>query len=187
MVYKDRFIGPDQINEAIQMVEELAHEQNFTAALAGGVAMQVYGSDRMTNDVDFVLDEMPTSVGGLRKVLPLGFGGTRYVTPKGAKVDLIVRNDEYAKLFEDAIANVIATPEGIPIVSPEHLTAMKLAAGRDKDKLDLEWLLSAEGLVDVRKARGIIYRFMGRFAQDRFDDIVEEVEIKKARNARRGQ
>jgi hypothetical protein len=161
--------------------------RNFVAALVGGVAMQVYGSDRLTKDVDFALDQEPSDKRNLRKIKPLGFGGESYRAPNGAKVDLIVRNDEYSNLYEDALANLQQTPEGISIVTPEHLAAMKLAAGREKDILDLKWLIRQPDLLDTKEARSIVYRFMGRFAQDRFDDIVDQAMIEKEMQRRRGR
>lgn len=44
MVYKERFIDPNQINEIIAMISTMAVDQGFEAVLAGGVALQVFGS-----------------------------------------------------------------------------------------------------------------------------------------------
>lgn len=187
MVYKDRFIDPEKINEIIKLVRAMAAKQGFAAALAGGVALQVYGSPRLTKDVDFVLDHALSDPGPLRKIKQLGFGGDSYRAPNGGKVDLIVRDDEYSKLYLDAVARAQTTPEGIPIVTPAHLAAMKLAAGREKDVLDLKWLIRQPGLLDVKTARSVVYRFMGRFAQDRFDDVVDQATIEKELQRRRGR
>lgn len=186
MVYKERFIDLNQINEVILMVQKMSAEQGFTAALAGGVALQVYGSDLLTRDVDFVLDREPADKKNLRKARPLGFGGHSYVAPNGAKVGLIVRNDDYAKLYQDALADLVMTSEGTPIVTPEHLAAMKLAAGREKDILALKWMIRRKGLLKLTKARSVIYRFMGRFAQDRFNDTVDQAIVEKEVKRRRG-
>lgn len=64
---------------------------------------------------------------------------------------------------------------------------MKLAAGREKDLLDLKWLIRQPDLLDVKAARTIVYRFMGRFAQDRFDDVVDQVAVEKEVQRRRGR
>lgn len=187
MVYKERFIDPEQINEIIRLIKEMSEEQGFVAALVGGVAMQVYGSDRLTKDVDFALDQPISDKKNLRKTKVLGFGGESYRAPSGAKVDLIVRNDDYTKLYDDALVNIQHTPQGIPIVSPEHLAAMKLAAGREKDILDLKWLIRQVGLLNLKSTRSIVYRFMGRYAQDRFDDIADQAMIEKEMQRRRGR
>lgn len=186
MVYKDKFIDPDQINEAIRIIQEMAAEQGFSAVLVGGVALQIYGSPKFTQDIDFALDRAIDEPGTLRKISVISFGGGRYAAPNGAKIDLIVRNDEYEKLYEDAVRNSISSPAGVPIVTPEHLAAMKLAAGREHDVLALKWMIRQPDLLDLKKARAIIYRFMGRYAQDRFDDIVDQAMIEKEMKKRRG-
>lgn len=187
MVYKERFIDPDQINDVIVLIQKMAAQQGFSAILIGGVALQVYGSSKLTRDIDFALDHPVEDAGVLRRVSPISFGGDKYIAPNGAKIDLIVRNDEYAGLYEDAIDNSIPSPAGIPIVTPEHLAAMKLAANREHDILALKWMVRQPDLVDIKKARAIVYRFMGRYAQDRFDDIVDQAVVEKEVKKRRGR
>jgi hypothetical protein len=187
MVYKERFIDPEQINESIALIKKMAAEQGFNAVLIGGVALQVYGSPKFTKDIDFALDQPLEDPGTLRKTKPISFGGAKYTAPNGASIDLIVRNDEYAKLYKDAITSSIQTPDGIVIVTPEHLAAMKLAAGREHDILALKWMIRQADLLDTKKARAVIYRFMGRYAQDRFDDIVDQAMIEREMKKRRGR
>lgn len=186
MVYKDRFIDPGQIEDSIVLIKKMAAEQGFHAILIGGVALQAYGSPKFTKDIDFALDQAPEDLGTLRKNKPISFGGARYASPSGASIDLIVRNDEYAKLYEDAITNAIQTPGGTPIATAEHLAIMKLAAGREHDILALKWMIRQPDLLDIKKARALAYRFMGRFAQDRFDDIVDQATIESEMRRRRG-
>src|SRR6266404_9677371 len=99
----------------------MASEQGFSAILIGGVALQVYGSPKLTKDIDFALDRQINDPETLRKISAISFGGARYAAPNGAKIDLIVRSDEYEKLYEDAVKNSISSPAGIPIATPEHL------------------------------------------------------------------
>jgi len=187
VVYKENFIDPDQINDSIRLIQEMASEQGFSAILIGGVALQVYGSPKLTKDIDFALDRQINDPETLRKISAISFGGARYAAPNGAKIDLIVRSDEYEKLYEDAVKNSISSPAGIPIATPEHLAAMKLAAGREHDILALKWMIRQADLLDIKKARSIIYRFMGRYAQDRFDDTVDQATIEREMKRRRGR
>lgn len=187
MVYKENYIDPEQIRDSIRLIQEMAQEQGFVAILIGGVALQIYGSSKFTKDIDFALDLPIETPGPLRKVKPISFGGARYTAPNGAKLDIIVRNDEYTALYEDAIKNARPSPAGIPIATAEHLAAMKLAAGREHDILALKWMVRQPELLDLKKARSIIYRFMGRYAQDRFDDIADQAVIEKEMAKRRGR
>lgn len=187
MVYKDKFIDPEQINDIIYMIQKMAFDQGFTAALVGGVAMQVYGSPRLTQDVDFAVSHEPDDDQSLTKIRKISFGGESYRAKNGGKVDLIARSDEYRDLYEDALANSQQTSDEINIVTPEHLAAMKLAAAREKDILDLKWLIRQPKLLDLFKTRGIVYRFMGRYAQDRFNDIADMAMMEKEMHRKRGR
>lgn len=185
MVYRDKFVSEEQVDGVLRLVAESAKARGIIAAVIGGVAMQLYGSTRNTTDVDFAMSEIPEELAKLQKLKSISFGGARYTAPNGAKLDLIVRNDEYKVLYEDALANAMKTPDGIVVVSPEHLAAMKLAAGREKDILDLKWIIRQPDLLDVQVAKKLIYRTMGRFAQDRFMDIVDSVNIQGEIDRRR--
>lgn len=185
MVYKERFISPDQINEAILSVKDMAAREGFSAALAGGVAMQVYGSPRLTKDVDFVVDAIPSDPGSFRKTHPITFGGFSYLAPLGGKVDLIQRNDDYASLYSEALWSAVTTPDGVVVVSADHLAAMKFFAARDHDVLDLKWMLRQPGLVDVKKVAALVYKSMKQFGQERFLDFVDQTAVEDEMRKRR--
>ncbi len=147
-------------------------------ALVGGVAMQAYGSDRLTKAIDFVasgpIDALP-----FRE--ELSFGGARSQAENGVEVDLILRRDEYAALYAEALEN--ARPVGdLPtrVVTAEYLVALKMAAARDKDELDLEWLLGRPGL-DRKQARAIVARHLGEHAARELDALIAEVDWRGSR------
>jgi hypothetical protein len=122
-------------------------------ALVGGLAMQAYGSTRATRDVDVLAPDvdLPRDIGRTKK---LTIGGVSYVR-NGIPVDVIVRCDEEQALYEFARVTsrkIAGIP--IPVVTPECLALMKYTARRDKDMLDLRFLL-ANDLVSVQKAVGI--------------------------------
>lgn len=174
---KTKFIDPKDAADAIREVESLAEQHGVRVALIGGLAMQLYGSDRLTADVDFVADgPLP-----LRDAKPLSFGGVRGYTSNGVLVDIVVRDDAYAKLYADALAKAIVI-DGLPVVQAEHLAAMKLAAGRPKDDLDLEYLIMSDEPINRAAAREIISRYLGEYAARDFDSIVAEAEWHASRN-----
>lgn len=187
MTFKENFVDPRQIRESIELIQKMSSEQGFRAILVGGVALQVYGSPKFTKDVDFAVDELPGNEKPLRRLNKISFGGERYSSPSGAKIDLIARADEYRSLYEDAILHAIEDPSGTPIVTPEYLAIMKLAAGREHDILALKWMIRQQGLLDIKKAKSIAYRYLGRFGQDRFDDIVDQAQIELEMMRRRGR
>jgi hypothetical protein len=138
-------------------------------ALIGGAAMQAYGLERYTKDVDFAVREAQ----GARALAawpgesrPLRIGGVSLRTEESA-IDLVDRRVELRRLFEEAIDAaakegfvVRAEDEDVPVVPLEYLVALKLAAPRPMDEADLAYLLEQASL-DYRKARDIVHRHLG--------------------------
>lgn len=173
-----KFLNPDDIGEAIAEVAAIAARSKVDVALVGGVAMSVYGSDRLTKDVDVACrDEGLPELEQLKK---LSFGGYSTKSSAGHPVDVIVREDAYRPLYVAAIED--ARDEGLPlrVVSPEYLVAMKMAAARGKDVLDLEELLRL-GVLDLSKTRVIIRQHLGEYAARKWDSLVAEFEWKSSR------
>lgn len=176
-----RFIDPAQIDEVLRLMKGVAGEKGVSFALVGGVAMQAYGSDRLTLDVDFVGSETLGPQKVFEIVRPLTFGGLSYKAPNGVGVDLIVRNDAYRALYEEALRNATSTPDGTPVVRAEYLAVLKFVSARDKDLLDLSYLLTAPSVLDREKAKDIVFRLLGgQFAVDVWNKTADQL-IWKAR------
>lgn len=176
MVKRVKFLDPRVIDETLAEVAEIAVREHVDVAVVGGVAMMAYGSDRLTKDVDVAsVDEY---LPGLAEVSRLSFGGVVARTPGGRLVDLIVRDDEYRDLYCAAVDG--ARDEGLPlrVVAPEYLLVLKMAAARDKDVLDVRYLLGA-GIVDLKAARLIVREHLGEYAARELDVVVAEVEWRK--------
>lgn len=159
------FLDAESAKEAIETVGTLAEEHGIDWALVGGVAMSLYGSDRLTKDIDIIASKLlpvPKSqiAGELRQ------GGERYNTPTGKKtvaVDWIIRRDEFKTLFEQALAESVKIG-GVPVLTPEWLVILKFIAGRFKDQEDAVFLLSRKGLVDRNLIKEKIVGLFGRAA-----------------------
>lgn len=176
-----KFLGPDQIEAAIDEVKAVAKAEEVDIALAGGVAMQFCGSDRLTTDIDF-LSSKPLE--GITETGQLAFGGVKGYTSNDVPVDLIIRDDQYEELYREALYASKENKElGVNVVTPEHLAAMKLAAGRDKDETDLHCLIST-GAINILKTKEIILEHLGRYAVDAFQSFVDEAEWKKSKERR---
>lgn len=170
-----RFLSRKEMESALRPILASARKHGIAVAVVGGYAMAYYGSDRLTSDVDVAaLHPIP----GFPPTRRLSFGG--FVTKvKGITVDVIVRSDGYAGLYEEAILSARG------IVSPDFLAAMKLAAGRPKDLLDLDWLLQQPKLVNRKKARKIVEKFLGgQFAAEEFDALAAEADWHRKANRR---
>ncbi len=153
--------------QTARKVFEIAANNQIESALVGGVAMYLYGSDRLTKDIDFIANQrLP-----LETVRFLSFGGERYGVKIGEKtidVDWIVRRDNYKDFYRQALADAVTLSNGIKIVSAEWLTILKYIAGRGKDDLDAIWLLQQSGLVNRQK----IKRNFIKVAGETFGDII---------------
>lgn len=140
-------IATDTGIEAAQKAGQLAAQEEIEWALAGGLAMHLYGSPRLTKDVDIIAS-------GDLSLTPqhrLGFGGSSYTLQVGkysVQVDWIVRNDGYQKYYRAALKEAIELSNGLRLVKPEWLVILKINAGRQKDLDDIVFLLKQERLID---------------------------------------
>lgn len=178
-----RLLSPEEIERAIVEVTALAKKERATVALAGGCAMFVYGSTRLTTGVDFLASKILASLPGGKL---LTFGGESTRTPSGVPVDLIVRSDRYERLYDAALDDArTVTFQGtkVRVVTAEHLVALKLVAARPKDELDLAFLVT-DGGADVKKARKIVEKHLGFFAADELERDVELAKLLAAREGR---
>ncbi len=98
---RKRFLSPDALAQAVSEVGAIARAADVDVIVIGGYAMQHYGSDRLTCDVDFAVS---APLAALPKGQLLKFGGVRTVAPSGVPIDVILRRDAYARLYTAAVA-----------------------------------------------------------------------------------
>lgn len=156
-------ISTDTGLEAAQKVGQLADQEEIEWAVAGGLAMHLYGSPRLTKDVDIIASEHLSLTPEHR----LTFGGSSYKLQVGryaVQVDWIVRNDGYQKYYRAALKEAIKLPDGIRIVTPEWLVILKYNAGRQKDLDDIVFLLKQEKLVDRPRVKEKVIETAGEDA-----------------------
>ena len=142
---------------AAEKIGATAALENVEWALIGGVAMYLYGSSRLTKDVDVIASADLS----LTANAPLNIGGGSYTVEIGkykVTVDWIVRRDGYAKYYQAALREAVALPNGLKIISPEWLLILKMFAGRQKDYDDAVFLLTQQNLVDRAKIKANITR-----------------------------
>ncbi len=149
--------------EAAEATAKIASENGIECALAGGIAMHIYGFTRATTDVDLIADsDLP-----LESKKSLRIGGRSYLIKVGnreVQVDVIVRNDELAAVYKSALAEAVETDVGVKIISSEWMMILKHFAQRAKDKLDLIWLLQQDGLVNRKQVEKNLIRAIGKKA-----------------------
>lgn len=173
-----KMLSPEVLEQATAELAGLAKQEGVRIALIGGFALQQYGSQRLTGDVDVVAERR---IEALPRGPALSFGGEQTQSPNGVPVDMVLRDDDFASLYDDALARA-KRRRGLPVplVGPEHLAAMKMVAGRGRDMTDLEFLITS-GALDRKKARKVIREHLGAYAAKEFERIVEEAEWKASR------
>ncbi len=173
---RKKFLSTEVLDRIANEMTRRARQQGINVAVAGGLAMQIYGSDRLTMDVDFVADR---KIEGLPVQGEITFGGDKLLSPDGVPVDWIVREDGYAPLYEEALLKAEEVEgQEYKVVTLPYLAAMKLVAGRPKDELDLMGVLVSDDL-DVEETRGIILKHLGQYAADDFGSRVAEAKWRK--------
>lgn len=155
-----RAISTEEGLAAATVIIEQADKEKIAYALAGGIAMHLYGYLRATQDVDMLAADKLT----LPAERPLSFGGESYVVKVGARdinVDVIVRDDFFREFYAAALRDAQTTPDGWRVITPEWMVILKYLAGRGKDRLDLYWLLREPGLVDRAEVARLLEQVMG--------------------------
>ncbi len=131
---------------AVRQLAEIAARESIEWALAGGIAMHLYGSPRLTKDVDVISLKRLS----LEAVRPIGFGGESYEVTVGKKkihVDWIVREDNYRHYYAQALKDATVLKNGLRVITTEWLAILKYIAGREKDLDDIVFLLRKNGHV----------------------------------------
>ncbi len=173
-----RMLSIEQIDNGVAEVAAAAAAEGVPLVLIGGVAMHHYGSDRFTADLDFAA---PRALAALPPENTLSFGGYQAQTRGGVPVNLIIRDDEFNEVVEEAL-EVPRRIEGVPapVVSPEYLLAMKMVARRPKDLVDLAALLDLR-VVDEAKTLRIVRRLLGAYAAQDLRSHLEEANRRRDR------
>jgi len=176
-------IDPQAALQAARELVSRALSEGRKAAVAGGLAMQVFGFTRATKDVDVVASSELT----LTPKRQLEFGGQIYSVRIGdveIEVDWIVRTDDKKPVYDAALDDAEMTEYGFPIITPEWMVILKYLAGRGKDHIDLTWLLQQPGLVSREKVLSLIESLMGPmafWAKQDMESVFMEADFRKQR------
>ena len=82
----------------------------------------------------------------------------------------------FAEAIEKARSKVIVGVQEVPIVSLEHLIAMKMVTGEPKDDKDVKDLLKAQ-TINYDRTKAIVEEYLGGYVADRLDIFAGEVGI----------
>lgn len=147
--------------EAAEIISRQAKAEGIECAIAGGIAMHLYGYHRATENVDLLASKQlsPSSQ------QQISFGGNRYSVQVGEKnipVQVIVRSDVFQVLYEAALRDAVTIAEDRCVIVPEWMVILKFLARRSKDILDLLWMLKEPGLVNRNRVLQLLEKVLGK-------------------------
>jgi hypothetical protein len=154
-------ITTDEGLKAASVIFEQAKREGIECALAGGIAMHIYGYLRATHDVNL----FASKILDLPYTEKLTFGGVSLSIPVGQRnviVGVIVRDDFFRVFYEAALHDAYLTSDGWRVIAPEWMVIIKFLAGRSKDILDLLWMLREPGLVNRDRVTQLLEQVMGK-------------------------
>lgn len=133
--------------------------KGFDWVIVGGVATRAYMPERMTKDLDILVDRnngdaviAKLEKAGYRTASHLAIPGRLMISPEGIEVDVIFGDYPWLK---EALAHPTKDPAGYPVIGMPYLILLKMSAQRAQDWADvsriLGWASDAE-LDEVRKA-----------------------------------
>jgi hypothetical protein len=176
---------------------EILTEAGASFALIGKVAMWAHLPEEQhefTKDVDFAVP--PESIEPIRaalarrqivpRELPIGGLGVRH---GDLRVDFIDRRTGgldhlYTEAIDDALKHGSEADVGgdtVPVVAPEYLVAMKIAAAEDRDEAHAVQLLHVLSDLDLGRTREILGRLGGPVAANRLDALARRAGRPDAR------
>lgn len=145
----------------------LLEDQKIAYALIGGLAVNVHGQARETQDIDALVERLPERTRDVAYMEKFGFYPTKSATGKGMIIDtrqgvgyveLLVAEDKLAQWAVRTAGRVSVLHTVVPMVSREALVATKLRAMHNNTSRrvkDLPDIVSILVRGSVSKAKGV--------------------------------
>ncbi len=159
------------IKEILRILDSFAKE-NLDYALIGGVAVNLHGIPRNTEDLDFFVRPTSENIDRLRSALHRvyddpsideistadltgDYPAVRYYPPDTELyLDILVRLGEFASYDDLEIVNIEIEGVKVSLVTPQTLFWLKRDTVRDIDRLDARYLLDKFDLEDHPRQKG---------------------------------
>ena len=126
----------------------------------GGVATRLYAPERVTDDLDILIEARNADV--LAADIERA-GGTSYYELNGMPLDVREEDTPWAA---EAVANPVFAPNGLPVIALPYLVLMKMRAGRAIDIGDLSRVLGAADDTALDETRRIIAENLADSVED---------------------
>jgi hypothetical protein len=170
------------LKEAFQSVSEFFIRERLDYAVIGAFALYGHGYVRATQDIDFIT-RLQYQNKIIRFLVSLGFetlnrsdSFSNHLHPIGAtRVDMMYVDGPTAdEFFKSTMKMVLFNDITVPIVSAEHLIALKLfAAQNNPDRLFKELSDIKELIVRTKVNSITVKKYFVKFGQEKYyDEIV---------------
>ena len=143
--------------------------------LVGGIAIRAYAPERMTQDVDILIQAADEAAArhafqqaSYRITGDLSIGGFTAEPPAGPSVDVLTSAQPWTS---NALANPSYDAAGYPVIPRPYLILMKLDAGRSIDMGDLSRLIGSASVAERMEIRAVISRYLPDAIED-YDSLV---------------
>ena len=147
-------------------------------AVVGAVATRLYMPERMTQDLDIVIQTVDGSqarqklaAAGLVYRGELGIGGSSWTAPNGELIDILEGDDVWwTEAIADAQSNRDA--QGLPVVPLPYLVLIKFQAGQFQDIADVTRMLGQAGEATLDAVRVLFAQYALEDMQD-LESLIE--------------
>ena len=174
-----------KFKDILQLLTNHFEQEKIDYALIGAFALKAYGYVRATQDVDFLVrnkhqDEIIAYLESLGyETIYRSAGYSNHVNPvsKLGRIDFVYVKGQTAKdIFRETRRLLILGDLSLPVISPEHLVALKVFAMKnDPDRVfremaDIKHILSLPG-IDIEA----IKRYFNKYGQlERYYELIGE-------------
>ena len=158
-------------------------------AVVGAVATRLYMPERMTQDLDIVIQTVDGSQ-ARQKLAAAGFvyrgelsiGGSSWTAPNGELIDILEGDDVWwTEAIADAQSNRDA--QGLPVIPLPYLVLIKFQAGRVQDIADVTRMLGQAGEATLDAVRVLFAQHVLEDMQD-LESLIElgRLELQSSEN-----
>lgn len=168
----------------IILLTEFFNREKLDYAIIGAFALHAYGYTRATRDVDFItrLEYQEKIINYLEsqdfETINRTEAFSNHLYPAGSvRIDLLYVEGETADSIFDSVEKKVLFDElKIPIVSPEHLVALKLFAASSDPQRKLKELADIKELIRIRNIEpGKIEKYFKKYNLEKyFDEITSK-------------
>ena len=171
-----------KFQQTFRQITDFLQKEELDHALIGAFAMQAYGYVRATRDLDLVVNvvDQATIIAHMESLgyetlhCSPGFSNHIHADFQAGRIDFVYVSGRTAQqLFQAARPLPLFDETPVPVVSPEHLAALKIFAMKNnpdralQDMADVQFLLS---LPDADEK--VIKEYFHKYGQmDRFHEI----------------